>query len=46
LKDFDYLTTLPKFVFGKIIAIETYNSIKKQLEFKKHLETILLNYLT
>ena len=46
LKDFDYLTTLPKFVFGKIIAIEAYNSIKEQLKFKKYLEEILLNYLT
>ncbi|MEA3272640.1 MAG: hypothetical protein U9P90_03145, partial [Patescibacteria group bacterium] len=41
LKDFDYLKTLPKFVFGKIIAIETYNSIKEQLRFKKYLEKML-----
>jgi hypothetical protein len=45
LEDFDYLTTLPKFVFGKIIAIEVYNSIKEQLEFKEYLEKILLNHL-
>src|SRR3989344_4937391 len=38
LKDFDYLKTLPKFVFGKIIALETFNSIKEQLDFKKYLE--------
>ena len=37
LSEFDYLKTLPKFLFGKWIAIETFNSIKKQLEFKKYL---------
>ena len=42
LKDFDYLKTLPKFVFGKIIALETFNSIKEQLDFKKYLEEILM----
>jgi len=36
LKEFEYLKTLPYFVFGKIIAIETFNSIKDQLKFKKH----------
>ncbi|MBU1255761.1 hypothetical protein KKH35_02730 [Patescibacteria group bacterium] len=28
LKDFDYLTTLPKFVFGQIMTLEVDNSIK------------------
>jgi len=46
LKDFDYLTTLPKFVFGNIIAIETNNSIKEQLEFKKYLDKLLGDYLS
>jgi hypothetical protein len=41
LKDFDYLKTLPNFLFGKFIALETYNSIKEQLEFKKYLISIL-----
>ena len=41
LKDFDYLITLPKFVFGEVIAIEVFNSIKEQLKFKKYLEKIL-----
>jgi len=41
LKDFDYLKTLPNFVFGKIIAIETYNNIKEQLRFKKYLTKLL-----
>ncbi len=37
LKDFDYLKTLPRFLFGKVIAIETYNSIAEQLKYKKYL---------
>lgn len=41
LKDFDYLKTLPNFVFGKIIAIETWNSIKDQIKFKKYVLKIL-----
>ena len=45
LSDFDYLTTLPKFIFGNIIAIEASNSIKEQLKFKKYLEKLLGDYL-
>lgn len=41
LKNFDYLKTLPQFVFGKTIALETFNSIKEQLEFKKYLTALL-----
>jgi len=41
LKDFDYLKTLPKFVFGKVISLETFNSIKDQLKFKKYLSKLL-----
>ncbi len=41
LKQFDYLKTLPRFLFGKIIAIETYNTIKEQLKFKKYLIKLL-----
>lgn len=41
LKDFDYLKTLPTFLFGKVIALEVFNSIKEQLEFKKYLIEIL-----
>ncbi len=41
LKDFDYLKTLPKFVFGKYIALEMENSVKEQLKFKKYLIGIL-----
>ena len=37
LKNFDYLKTLPEFVFGDVIAIETYNSIEEQLKFKEYL---------
>ena len=41
LKEFDYLLTLPKFLFGNAIAIETYNSIKQQLKFKAYLTKLL-----
>jgi len=42
LNEFDYLDTLPAFVFGKIIALETFNSIKMQLKFKAYLEKEIL----
>ena len=45
LKDFDYLTTLPKFVFGKTIALEVNNSIKEQMEFIGYLNKMLGDYL-
>lgn len=45
LKDFDYLKTLPKFVFGDIISLETENRIKEQLEFKKYLDKMLKEIL-
>ncbi|MDD5145668.1 MAG: hypothetical protein PHF44_02405 [Candidatus Pacebacteria bacterium] len=38
LKDFAYLKTLPSFLFGKIIAIETDNPISDQIKFKNYLE--------
>ena len=41
LKQFEYLKTLPEFVFGKIIAIETFNSIKDQLKFRDHVVKLL-----
>ena len=44
LKDFSYLKTLPKFVFGNCIALEMFNPIKQQLRYKKYL-TKLLNSL-
>lgn len=40
-EDFNYLKTLPEFVFGRVIAIEIYNSIAEQLEFKKHIIKLL-----
>jgi len=46
LKDFDYLITLPKYVFGKIIALEVDNSIKEQILFRKHVSKLLDNYLS
>src|SRR3989344_4383251 len=41
LKDFDYLTSLPKWVFGEVIALEIDNSIEEQLKFKEYLIKIL-----
>ncbi|MFH1327165.1 MAG: hypothetical protein ABIH59_03500 [archaeon] len=41
LKEFNYLKTLPKFIFGKYIALETFNSLKEQLKFKKYIIKIL-----
>ena len=41
LKQFSYLKTLPKFVFGKYIALETFNTIKEQLKFKEHIIRLL-----
>jgi hypothetical protein len=43
LKDFDYLKTLPKFVFSKVIAIETYNGIKEQIKFRDYVNKIIEN---
>ncbi len=40
-KNFDYLKTLPKFVFSKTIALETFNPIKKQVKFKEYLIDLL-----
>lgn len=41
LKEFDYLPTLPSFLFGKVMGIETYNSIAEQLKFKKYVMKLL-----
>lgn len=46
LKDFNYLTTLPKYLFGKTIALETDNSIEEQIIFKKHIAKILDDYFS
>lgn len=43
LKDFDYLATLPEWVFGKVIALEVFNSIKEQIKFKEYLVKFLSN---
>ncbi len=46
LKDFDYLKTLPKFLFGKVIALEVENSISQQIKFKKYLVKLLSDLFT
>jgi len=43
-KDFDYLTTLPKYVFSEIIALEVDNSIKEQIKYKEYIAKLLDNY--
>jgi len=45
LRSFDYLTTLPKYVFGKIIALEVYNSIEEQIKFREYVSRLLKKYL-
>jgi endonuclease IV len=41
LSEFNYLRTLPNFIFGKFIALEVSNSIKSQIKFKKYLLKLL-----
>ncbi len=43
VKDFDYLKEVPKFVLGKILAIEIMDTINTQLKVKKFIEKIV-NY--
>lgn len=43
LKDFDYLKEIPKYLFGKYIAIEVFNSISEQIKYKKYLIKLLKN---
>ncbi|MFH1575743.1 MAG: hypothetical protein ABIB55_02250 [Candidatus Nealsonbacteria bacterium] len=45
LSSFDYLTTLPKYAFGKIIALEVYNSIEEQIKFREYVSRLLEKYL-
>jgi len=40
-QDFDYLKTIPKFLFGQVIALECNNSITEQLKFKQYLVKML-----
>jgi hypothetical protein len=41
LKEFEYLKSLPEFIFGKVIALEVENKIPEQIEFKKYLVRLL-----
>ncbi|TSC53593.1 MAG: Uncharacterized protein LiPW39_183 [Parcubacteria group bacterium LiPW_39] len=41
LKEFEYLKTLPDFIFGDVIAIEVFNSISDQIVYKKHILKLL-----
>ncbi len=40
-KELNYLKTLPKFVFGEIIALEMFNPISEQLKYKNYIIEIL-----
>lgn len=41
LENFEYLKSLPKFLFGKVIALEMDNSISEQLKFISYLSNLL-----
>lgn len=41
IRDFDYLTDLPKYVFGKVMAIEIDNSIAEQLEYREYIAQLV-----
>ncbi|MCF7910360.1 hypothetical protein K9L16_01660 [Candidatus Pacearchaeota archaeon] len=41
LKQFNYLQTIPDFIFGDYIAIEVFNSIKEQIQFKDHIYNLI-----
>jgi hypothetical protein len=41
LNQLNYLKNIPKFLFGKYIALETFNSIREQLKFKEHVIRLL-----
>lgn len=44
-KELNYLLTLPKFLFGKYIALEMFNSVEEQIKYKKYLLKFLKNKL-
>lgn len=46
LSEFDFLKELPKKSIAQIICFELENSIEEQLQFKKHIEILLKNYLS
>lgn len=41
LSEFNYLKTLPKFLFGKYIALEVNNPISQQIKFKEYVVNLL-----
>lgn len=41
LQEFDYLKSLPEFVFGQAIAIEVFNPIRDQLKYKEYIINLL-----
>jgi len=41
ISQFDYLKRIPKFLFGRYIGLEMFNSIPEQLEYKRYLVQLL-----
>lgn len=46
IEEFNYLNTLPKYVFSEIMAIEVDNSIEGQMKFKEYIVKLLSEYLS
>ena len=45
LKDFDYLKTLPRFLFSRYIALETFNPISEQIKFRDYVYGLIKDKL-
>lgn len=41
MPEFEYLKTLPRFLFGDCIALEIFNNIEQQIKFKEYLVKML-----
>lgn len=41
LEEFEYLKTLPDFIFGDVIAIEVFNSLRDQTAYRKYIIDLL-----
>jgi len=41
LAEFNYLKTLPNFIFGRAIALETFNNLNEQIKFKRYIINLL-----
>lgn len=41
IREFDYLKNAPRFVIGKVMGIEVFNSVEEQIRFRKYISEIL-----